>query len=139
MTAYVLKDASVVVNAVDLSDHVQSVTVDDGLETQDDTAMGYNARSVIGGLETPSIQVTFKQDFDVASVHDTLSPLFKDKTAHDVVVKPTSDPVSPTNPSATMTGIITAYPFLGGSVGDLHTTDVSWENAGTDGIAYATS
>lgn len=139
MATFVLTDADVVVNAVNLSDHVQSVTVDLGRETQDDTAMGHTARSNSAGLKTPSITVTFLQDFAASEVDATLFDLYDNGTEHDVVVKATSDAVSATNPSYTLTGVIDSYPPIGGSVGDQHTTDVTWANRGSAGIVRATA
>lgn len=137
MSTIVLTDASVTVNAVDLSDRVQSVTVDLGRETQDDTAMGHSARSNSAGLKTPSITVTFLQDFAASEVDATLEGLYDDGTEHDVVVKATSSAVSATNPSYTLTGIITDYNPINGSVGDQHTADVTWANRGSTGIVRA--
>lgn len=137
MATFVLTDASVTVDAVDLSDRVQSVTVDTGRETQDDTAMGHTARSNSAGLKTASISVTFLQDFAASEVDVTLEALYDAGTEHDVVVKPTSAAVSATNPSYTLTGFIDSYPPIGGSVGDQHTTDVSWVNSGSAGIVRA--
>lgn len=137
MTTRVLTDASVTVNAVDLSDHVQSVTVELSRETQDDTAMGNTARSNSAGLKTNSMSVTFLQDFAASEVDATLWTLYDAGTEHDVVVKETSSAVGATNPTYTLTGFITDYNPIGGSVGDQHTVDVSWVNSATSGVARA--
>ena len=61
MATFILTDASVTVNGVDLSDHVQSVAMDTGVEVQDDTAMSDTTRSGSGGLNTWGIEVTVLQ------------------------------------------------------------------------------
>lgn len=139
MPTRVLTDAAVIVNDVDLSDHVQSVTVELSRETQDDTAMGHTARSNAPGLKTNSISATFLQNFDSSAVDDTLWSLYDDATSHTVEVRETSDSVGSDNPSYTLTGYIESYNPIGGSVGDQHTTDVSWVNGSSTGVARATS
>lgn len=139
MATQVLRDATVVVNGVDLSNRVQSVSVDESMETQDSTAMGNQSRSFNGGLFADAVDVTFHQDFAAGSVDATLSNLFRNRTSHTVVVKPTSSAVGATNPSYTLTGIISEYNPISGSVGDELTCDVSWVNTSTTGLVRATS
>lgn len=138
MATFVLRDASVVVNSVDLSNHVQSVTVDTSMETQDSTAMGNQARSFNGGLFADSISVTFHQDLAASSVDVTLYTLFRARTSHDVVVKGTSSATSTTNPKFTLTGLISEYNPISGSVGDELMCDASWVNTATTGVVRAT-
>lgn len=139
MATTVLTDASVVVNSVDLSDHVQSVTVTTTRETQDDTAMGNTARSNAPGLKVTGISVTFLQDFAASEVDATLWTLYDAGTEHTVVVKATSAAVSATNPKYTLTGFISSYAPIGGTVGNQHVAPVEWVNAATTGIARATA
>lgn len=139
MATFVLTDASVVVNSVDLSDHVQSVAVTLARETQDDTAMGNTARSNSAGLKTAAISVTFLQDFAASEVDATLWSLYDNATEHTVVVKATSSAVGSTNPTYTLTGFITSYPPIGGQVGSQHVSSVEWASSNTTGVARATS
>lgn len=135
MATFVLSDASVVVNSVDLSDHVQQVAIDTGVESHDDTAMGDDTRSAAGGLLTWGIEVTFLQDFASDKVDATLNGLVGSTTV--VVVKPTSGAVSSTNPSWTGTALLTSYGPISGSVGDQAVAAASFASAGT--LARATS
>lgn len=139
MATYVGRDVSVVVNSVDLSNHVQSCTVDESMETQDATAMGNSARAFAGGLFADTIDITFLQDFASGSVDATIAAVFRNRTSHTVVVKPTSSAVSTTNPTYTLTGLVSSYNPISGSVGDMATCDVSWVNTTTAGLARATS
>lgn len=139
MATHVLTDATVVVNSVDLSTNVQSVSVEVSMETQDSTAMGHTARTNLPSLEADAVSVTFLQDFAAADVDATIWPLFKNKTSHTVVIKPSSSAVGTTNPTFTLTGYVSEYSPIGGSVGDMHTSDVSWVNGSSTGIARATS
>lgn len=50
MAAFAFLNAKVTVNAVDLSDHVKSVTINYSAEELDDTAMGATSHSRLPGL-----------------------------------------------------------------------------------------
>jgi len=135
MSKIVLNDASVVINNVDLSDHVQSVTINYESELQDDTCMGDSTRTMLGGLKNWSIDVEFAQDFAAGEVDATLFSIVGSSVP--VVVKPASGAVSTTNPSYSGTGVIGSYNPLGNSVGDLATAPVTIAAAGT--LTRATS
>lgn len=130
MAQFVFTDAEVVINAVDLSDHVKSVTLNYSAELQDDTAMGDDTRSKIGGLKDWSVSVEFEQDFAASSVDATLFGLVG--TTFTVTVKPDkSTATSATNPKYSGTGILESYPPLDGAVGDLATSGITIQAAGT--------
>ena len=129
MASFVLNDASVTINSVDLSDHVQSVTINYGAEMQDETAMSDDTRINKGGLKTWSMDIQFKQDHAASEVDATLFSLVG--TTFTVAVRPTSSAVGSTNPSFTGTGCLESYNPVGGSVGDLATTSVTIQSAGT--------
>jgi len=135
MSKIVLNDASVVINNVDLSDHVQSVTINYESELQDDTCMGDSTRTMLGGLKNWSIDVEFAQDFAAGEVDATLFSIVGSSVP--VVVKPASGAVSTTNPSYSGTGVIGSYNPMGNSVGDLATAPVTIAAAGT--LTRATS
>lgn len=129
MTQLILKDANVTINSVDLSDHVKEVTVNYEAETQDDTVMGDNTRSMAGGLKNWSIDVNFVQDFAASEVDQTLFTLVGSTTTVSVYPD-NSAAVSGTNPQFSGTGLLTTYPPLGNAVGDLAETSVTFVAAG---------
>lgn len=129
MAEFVFTDADISINSVDLSDHVRQVTLNYEAETQDDTVMGDDTRSVAGGLKNWSMQIEFNQDFAAAKVDKTLFDIVG--TAVVCVLKPTSGAVSATNPSFTGTGLIQNYNPMGGSVGDQAIAPVTIQAAGT--------
>ena len=135
MAKFVFTDASLVINSVDLSDHVKSVTLNYEAELQDDTCMGDDTRTNLGGLKNWSIDVEFSQDYAASEVDATLFGIVG--TAVTCVLKPTSGAVSSNNPSYTGSGIIGSYSPLGNSVGDLATAPVTISPAGT--LTRATS
>lgn len=139
MAIHVLTAASLVYNSVDLSDHVQSITVNMSAEDVDITAMGATSRAHAAGLRDDRVTVTFFQDYASAKVDATLAPLVANSTGATLVIKPTSSAVSSTNPSYTMTAILLEYPPISGTVGEANTIDVTFVPAAGSSITRATS
>ena len=125
MAVFVLTDAAVTVNSVDLSDYVTSVTLNYEKDSVEVTAMGATGHKFTGGLQNISLDVTFNQDFAASQVAATLDALVGSTTT--VVVKPTSAAVGATNPSYTISdAFLAATQPVNGSVGDLASMSVSF-------------
>jgi len=127
MASFVLTDFSFVIDnssgtPVDLSNHVQSITLNIEADVQEDTAMGSTYKTRLGGLLDWSLDVTFKQDFAASSVDATLSAIVG--KSGTFTGKPTSGAVSATNPSYSGECILASYAPFGNSVGELATTTV---------------
>jgi hypothetical protein len=101
MAIIAFKDASIVINSVDLSDRANAVTLTYEVEQQDATVMGGN-RAFVGGIQNNTLEVTLYQDFAASEVEATIFPLVGTTTT--IVLKPTSSAVSSTNPSYTVSG-----------------------------------
>lgn len=130
MAKKVLTDAFVSINAVDLSDHVNQVTLNYQAELQDSTTMGADTRERLGGLKDWSLEIDFYQDFDAAEVDATLFPLVG-ATFTAIVREDKTAGVSATNPNYSGTGILESYPPLGGSIGEMSASSVTIQAAGT--------
>lgn len=125
MAVFVLKDASVTVNSVDLSSYVTAITLNYETDSVEVTAMGSSGHTFTGGLQNISCDITFNQDFAATKVAATLDALIGTTTT--VVVKPTSAVVSATNPSYTIANaFLAATQPVAGSVGDLAAMSVSF-------------
>lgn len=136
MAVFVLTNALVTVNAVDLSDHVTSVTLDTGADDIDTTAMGSTGyKSRTGGLKEWSVQITFQQDFAAAKVDATIFPLLGSTTA--ITVKANNAATSATNPVYSGSVLVTEYQPVANGVGELAATSVTWP--GTGALTRATS
>jgi len=130
MAAFVLTDAEVIINAVDLSDHVLSATLNYTGDLQEDTAMGDGTRSRLSGLKDWSLEVTFKQDYSSGSVDGTLFALVGG-AAVAVSFKPVkTNATSTTNPKFNGNAVLESYPPGGGGVGELAQTVVTFQAAG---------
>jgi len=129
MSKIVLTDAKVTINSVNLSDHINSIT----LETKDDivetTAFGSTAKTRVAGLVDNSVTFDFMQDFAAANVEATIYPLIGTTTT--IVVQPTSSAVGATNPTYTFTALISEWSPLKGGIGQLATASVTWPISGS--------
>ena len=135
MAEFMLNNASVTINSVDLSSYVTSVPLSHSADSLETTAMGDTARTFIGGLTNGTVDIDFNADFAASKTEATIYPLVGTTTA--VVVKPVDASVSATNPSYTFNVVVTEWDTLNGSIGELATHSVSWQIAGA--ITKATS
>ena len=103
MAIFTLTDATIIVNSVTLSDHANSVTVEDTRDPVDITAFGATSKTMTKGLGDAKITIQFFQDFASAKVHATLQPLIGSTTGVAIEVRATSAGRSATNPAALMT------------------------------------
>ena len=134
MTIEVLTDALVSINAVDLSDHVASVTINEGAELKEATVMGDAGVRRLSGLKDWSMTVTFRQDFDAAKVDATLQPLVGGSSFAVAVRKSKTDAISATNPEMQGNGLIDGdLPVVAADVGEVH--DITVTIVGADGVA----
>lgn len=127
----ILRDASVVFNGVDMSDHVASVEINTSREDGDDTAMGAEGKSRLAGLRDESISLTLRQDFAASEVDATFWPVYIAGTAVTVVIKPTSAAVGAGNPSFTASVLVLEYAPLAGEVGSVLDVEI---NLAVDGV-----
>ncbi len=135
MAIHVFTDAFVSLNAVDLSDHVKSVTLNYSAELQDSTAMSDTARKRIGGLKDWNLTVEFHQDYAAGEVDASMFAQVGNSIA--IILRPTSAAKSPTNPEFTGNAVVESYTPLGGGVGEIHGASVSLQGDGA--LARATA
>jgi len=134
MAVLAFTDAYLVINSVNLSDHVKSVVFTADVATLDSTAMSDTWTENIAGLKSGSIAVTFNDDFAASSVDATLWPLLGTSTTFEL--RPTSAAVGATNPKWTGSVLVNQH-TVGGSVGELGAKSLTFPTTGT--ITRATS
>lgn len=141
MAKFVLRNAFIQVNSVNLSDHCSSVAVESSAEEIDLTAFtsaGY--REFAQGFKDAEITATFFQDYAAASVHATLQPLYDAGGTFAVYIKAENATTTSTNPRIELvTARLFGYTPLTGGVGEASTMDVTFRNAGTAGLTYGTT
>jgi hypothetical protein len=139
----VLTNALVLVNGVDLSDHVEKVTVSDERSKVPITAMGATANGYTKGLGDASIKLTFYQDMSAGKVHATLQPLINSATPVAVEVRGVNAARSATNPAFLLSSaLMFNYSGLDGGATDNNAskTEVEFSNASSaGGMTYPTA
>lgn len=124
MAQIVLKDASITINAVDLSNRSNNVEINYEIESVEVTAFGGN-RSFTGGIQNNSVTVELMQDFAATNVEATIFPLVGTTTT--LVFKPTSAATSATNPTYTISGaFLSSHTPISGAVGELAMTSLTF-------------
>src|SRR5215831_395793 len=134
MAISVLANAQVFVNSVDLSAHVDKVTLEDTRDQVDITAMGATNKTYTKGLGDGKATIEFLQDFAAAQVHATLQPLISSSTPVTVEVRPVNGARSATNPAFLMSALLFNYNMLDGAVGDASKMSAEFVNASQAGI-----
>ena len=134
MARIVLTNVAVTVGAVDLSDHVASVTLSTTYDVLETTAFaGGNvpnaAKTRIAGLADNSVTLEFHQDFAAGEVEQTIYPLLG--TVAAVKVKPNASSLAGAdNPVYEFDALISEWTPLNGAVGELATASVTWPISG---------
>lgn len=134
MPIKVLSDASVLINGIDLSDHVEGVTINYSAEVKEAKVMGDAGIRRLSGLLDWSAAITFRQDLDAAKVNATLFPLIGGAPFAFAARESKADAISVANPEWQGNGLIDGdYAVVAGEVGEVHNTSVTI--VGADGVA----
>jgi hypothetical protein len=136
MAVFLNNGVGVKVNSVDLSDHVNSITLNRNFDELEVTAMGDSGHKFIKGLEASSVTISFLNDTAASSVLATLQAAWGTNVTV-VLLQNKGTAVSATNPLYTMTCLVNGTTDINGATGDLATQDVTFNVSGT--IAVTTS
>ena len=134
MAVFLNNGVGVKVNSVDLSDHVNNITLNRNFDELEVTAMGDSGHKFIKGLEASSITLDFLNDTATASVLQTLQTAWGTNVTV-VLLQNKGTAVSATNPLYTMTALINGTTDINGATGDLSTQSVTWNVSGTVAVA----
>jgi hypothetical protein len=134
MAVFLNNKVGVKVNSVDLSDHVQSITLNRAFEELAVTAMGDSGVKQVKGLETSSVTIDFLNDTASANVLATLQAAWGTNVTV-VLLQEKGTAVSATNPLYTMTCLVNNTTDINGAVGDIGMQSVTWNVSGTVAVA----
>ncbi len=113
------------INAVDLSDHVTSATLNRAFDELEVTAMGDTAHKFVKGLESATLTVSFLNDTATGSVLQSLNGAFGGtypvKLIQDKVAT-----VAATNPLYTFDILVNNLTPINGATGDMSTMDITF-------------
>ena len=135
MAKIVLTNPSITIGGVDLSDHINNITLETKYDIVETTTFGSTAKTRVAGLADNQISIDFMQDFGSSSVEATIYPLLGTTTS--IVVKPVAGTTTSTNPQYTVSALVADWTPLKGGVGQLATASVTWPVSGA--ITKATS
>lgn len=139
MAKTVLKNATVLVNGVDISNHCSKATVQTSFSQVEFTSFGDNFKEYAQGIGDAQISLDLFQDFAASSIDATLWPLLQSGSVFPVVVKPTSATASATNPAYVMNSALFDYNPIDGQVGNASTTTVTFHCGDASGVTRATA
>jgi len=128
MAKLVLTNPSITIGGIDLSDHINNVTIDTKYDIVETTAFGDTAKKRVAGLADNSISLDFMQDYGSSSVEATIYPLLG--TAAAIVIKPVAGTTTATNPQYTVSAVVSEWQPLKGQIGALATASVTWPISG---------
>jgi len=134
MAVFLNNGVGVKVNTVDLSDHVNNITLNRNFDELEVTAMGDSGHKFIKGLEASSLTLDFLNDTATASVLATLQAAWGTNVTV-VLLQNKGTAVSATNPLYTMTCLVNGTTDINGATGDLSTQSVTWNVSGTVAVA----
>lgn len=134
MAKFVYKTAVITVNAVDVSDHVQQVTIETTRDEVDVTSFGASYKETLAGLGDATITLQVFPDFAAGEIDATFQPLSVSDTPFTVAVKPTNAAISATNPEYQMSSLMFSYTPIDATVGAADPTEVVFRNASQTGL-----
>lgn len=134
MAIFLNNKVGVKVNSVDLSDHVQSITLNRNFDELEVTSMGDSGHKYVKGLEASSVTIDFLNDTATAQVLQTLQAAWG-TTVEVKLLQEKGTAVSATNPLYTFNVIVNNTTDINGGVGDVGTQSVTWNVQGATTVA----
>jgi hypothetical protein len=125
---------------VDLTNHVQSITINRNFDELEVTAMGATGRQYVAGLETSTIAIDLLNDDATSSVMQTLNTLVGTTAAFKicqttVAGSPSTATISATNPLYTGLVLVNKLTPVVGKVGDISIQSLTFTVSGAVTVA----
>ena len=125
MAVFLNNTVGLKINAIDLSDHVTSVTLNYAADELEVTAMGDSAHKFVKGLESGTLVVSLLNDTATSNVLQTLNAAFGTTVAVKMV-QAKVPAVSATNPLYTFDILVNNLTPIAGAVGDIGSQELSF-------------
>ena len=124
MAIFMGNKVTVIAGSTTISDHVSTVSLNREVEAVTITSMNDNLQNLVGGVEVSSVSLELFNDFAASSVNS----LFEDAIGSKLNIKliPVTGTVSATNPSYTMSCLITQWTPINGSTDGAATASVTY-------------
>ena len=129
MAIFMSNNVTFTFNAVDLSEYVRSVTLNNKVDSIETTHMGSTSHEYIAGLSSSSIDIEFNQDFATSKVYATIFSAVGTTKVITLKQNPVAGTTttSATNPLFTFTVFVDQFNPIEGATGDLAGTSCSWQ------------
>jgi hypothetical protein len=123
MAIFMGNKVAVIVGTSTISSFVSTVSLNREVEAVTITAMNDNIQNMVGGVEVSSVSLELFNDFAAASVNS----LFEDAIGTKLGIKliPVTGTVSATNPSYSMSCLVTQWTPISGSTDSAMTASVT--------------
>ena len=123
MAIFMGNKVAVIVGTTTISDHVSTVSLAREIDQVEITAMSDQVQNMIGGVERPTLSLEVYNDFAAASVNS----LFEDALGTKLNIKliPVAGTVSATNPSYTMSCLVSSWTPINGAIDSVASVSVS--------------
>jgi len=124
MAIFMGNKVAVIVGTSTISSFVSTVSLNREVEAVTITAMNDTVQNMIGGVEVSSVNLELFNDFAAASVNS----LFEDAIGSKLAIKliPVTGTVTATNPSYSMSCLITQWTPINGSTDGAATASVTY-------------
>jgi hypothetical protein len=124
MAIFMGNKVAVIVGTSTISSFVSTVSLNREVEAVTITSMNDTVQNLIGGVEVSSVNLELFNDFAAASVNS----LFEDAIGSKLAIKliPVTGTVSATNPSYSMSCLITQWTPINGSTDGAATASVTY-------------
>ena len=124
MAIFMGNKVAVIVGTSTISSFVSTVSLNREVEAVTITAMNDNIQNMIGGIEVSSVSMELFNDFAAASVNS----LFEDAIGSKLAIKliPVTGTVTATNPSYSMSCLITQWTPIAGQTDGAATASVTF-------------
>jgi len=123
MAIFMGNKVAVIVGTTTITDHVSTVSLAREIDQVEITTIGDTVQNMIGGIERPTLNLELFNDFAASSVN----ALFEDALGTKVNIKliPVAGTVSATNPSYTMSCLVSSWTPINGAVDAVASVSVS--------------
>lgn len=136
MAKKVLLDVVLHINGQDLTEYASKVELEDEFEDKETTTYGSGgAKEVLGGLESGTVGITFKNDYASGALDEIMWALRRQVVSW--TARSGSEAVSADNPQYGGELLVNSWSPIKGNVGDVAEVDVSFPLSGP--MARATS
>ena len=123
MAIFMGNKVAVIVGTTTITDHVSTVSLTREIDQVEITAMSDTIQNMIGGVERPQLGLELYNDFAASSVNS----LFEDALGTKLNIKliPVAGTVTATNPSYTMSCLISSWTPVNGAIDSVASVSVS--------------